>query len=327
MKLALGISHISEQRIQWAKQLGVDHIKIDASDMLGPDACGPVSKQELQRVQEMAANHEVAIATVLLPIGLGTQYGNAVLGRPERDNEIEDVCETIRVIGDAGIPVVEYTWTVVTAWGRFSTKGGRGRATLVRFDYDRVRDAVAPPGEALSGEQMWDNLTYFLERVIPAAEAAGVRLACHPHDPPVPVLRGETRILSTLEGLNRLIELFPSDANGINFCQGTVTEMGVDVIEAIRRFGKLGKIHHVHFRNVRGTALIRYDEVFMDDGDVDMLEAMRAYHEVGYEYAIMPDHVPLLIGEDDDEVAWRPQCRAYAIGYMQALMKAVGADS
>ena len=77
-------------------------------------------------------------------------------------------------------------------------------------------------------------------------------------------------------GMKRLIEMVPSEANGLNFCQDTVAEMGVDVIEAIRYFGSRGKIHHVHFRNIRG-AIPRFDESFIDDGDVDMLEAMRAY--------------------------------------------------
>jgi len=119
-----------------------------------------------------------------------------------------------------------------------------------------------------------------------------------------------------MEGLKRLIEIVPSEANGINFCQGTVAEMGVDVIEAIRYFGSRGKIHHVHFRNVKGS-VPRFTESFIDDGDVDMLEAMRAYKEVGYTGTIMPDHAPGVLG--DHRIG-----HAFALGYIKALMKAVG---
>ena len=321
MKLAVGLPDFSGERLQWAKQLGVDYVKIDADCMMGPSACGRVTRQEMQRAQDLLGSHGLEIAVVLLPQRPYTQYWNARLGRPERDREIEDVCETIRVISEAGIPVVEYTWTIVGVWGHISGgRKGRGGAILKSFDYERVKDVPPEPGEAVSEEEMWDRLAYFLERVIPAAEEAGVRLACHPHDPPVAVLRGETRILGSVAGLKRLVEMIPNEANGLNFCQGTIAEMGVDVIETIRCFGERDKINHVHFRNVRGS-VPKFDETFIDNGDVDMLAAMRAYREVGYRYALIPDHVPQIIGDSSRG----RQCRAYAIGYMKGLMKAVSA--
>ncbi|MGD8238606.1 MAG: mannonate dehydratase [Armatimonadota bacterium] len=322
MRLALGMSEFSDENFRFAKQLGVDHVKIDASRLMGPSRRGPLGAEKLRALQDRIGSHGLRIAVVLLPQGRETQYWNARLGHSGRDQEIEDVCESIRMIGEAGIPVVEYTWSIVDVWGHMPGPNtwGRGGARVKRFDYDRVRDAQAPPGEEASAEEMWDRLFYFQERVIPAAEAAGVRLACHPHDPPTPTLRGEARILNSPEGLERLVTTIPSEVNGLNFCQGTVTEMGVDVIETIRHFGRMDKINHVHFRNVRGSAP-KFDEVFVDDGDVDMLEAMRAYHEVGYQYALMPDHVPGIAGD----TPWGHRARAHAIGYMRGLMQAVGA--
>jgi mannonate dehydratase len=178
------------------------------------------------------------------------------------------------------------------------------------------------PEEAMDADTMWERLLWFLERIVPTAEEVGVRLALHPHDPPTPWLRGEARIIGTIEGLQRLIEEVPSPVNGLNFCQGTIAEMGADVVAAIHWFGERDRINHVHFRNVKGS-VPRFDESFIDDGDTDMYAAMRAYHEVGYRYAMMPDHTPAIAGD----TPWGHRGRAYALGYMRALMEAVAAGS
>jgi mannonate dehydratase len=191
-----------------------------------------------------------------------------------------------------------------------------------RYDYERVKDMPPEAGWGVGADEMWERLEYFLVRIVPAAEQAGVRLAFHIQDPPqTPVLKGEARIISDFAGMERLVELVPSPANGLNLCQGSLAEQaGADVLGIIRYFGERDKINHVHFRNVRG-ACPRFDETFIDDGDVDMLEAMRVYHEVGYRFAIMPDHWPSLTGDTPLGLA----SRAYAHGYMKALMQAVGA--
>ncbi len=207
-------------------------------------------------------------------------------------------------------------FNLAAVFGSEYLPSGRGGAVVRHFDYGKAKRAPSDPVFPASAEEVWERIAYFLQRVVPVAERAGVRLACHPDDPPVPTLKGETRVLGTLEGLKRLIDIVPSEANGLNFCQGTVAEMGVDVIEAIRYFGSRSKIHHVHFRNVKGS-VPRFEEAFIDDGDVDMLEALRAYKEVGYRGTIMPDHWPQVVG-DSPLIA-----RAHALGYMKALMQAL----
>ena len=188
---------------------------------------------------------------------------------------------------------------------------------MEKFDMITLRqEAISAILEATEDE-IWKRIKYFLERVSPIAEESGVKLACHPDDPPVPKLKGETRVLGSLEGLKKLLNIVPSPANGLNFCQGTIAEMGVDVIEAIRYFGSRKKINHVHFRNVCGS-LPSFEESFIDDGDVDMLDAMRAYKEVGYIGTIMPDHTPRVEGD----TSWGHRGRAFALGYIKALMKA-----
>ncbi len=323
MHLCLGLTEFSHETLAFTKQLGVDHVKICGGHLMGITQQGVLPAGGLEALQERLDDHGLSLAVVLLPQGRGTQYWNARLGRPERDGEIADVCETIPIIAQAGVPVVEWTWSIPHVWGSIPGENdwGRGGACVRRFDYDLVKDVPAYPGEAVEADEMWDRLTYFLERIVPVAEEAGVRLALHPHDPPTPYLRGEARILGSFEGMKRLVETVPSEVNGLNFCQGTVTEMGIDVIAAIRYYGERDKINHVHFRNVKGS-VPRFDESFVDDGDVDMLEAIKAYHEVGYRYAIMPDHTPGIAGD----TPYGHRGRAYAIGYMRGLMQAVGAE-
>ncbi|MBI3922510.1 MAG: mannonate dehydratase [Armatimonadetes bacterium] len=325
MKLTMGVNDLTEETLRYYRQLGVTHLKVNAGDYMDENRRGPVQSDKLNAAIEQAKRFDLKIEVALLPQEKGSQHWNIRLGGPGRDQEIEDVCQSLDLLGKAGVPVVEYVFNLQAVYG-VTWQGnhwGRGGAEVIHFDYDRVRDEGAPtPEEEASAEQMWDRIEYFLKRVVPAAEAAEVRLACHPNDPPVPCLRGEDRVLGSLEGMKRLVELVPSEANGLNFCQGTVAEMGVDVLEAIRYFGSRDKINHVHFRNVRGAVPI-YDEVFIDEGKVDMIAAMRAYKEVGYKRTIMPDHTPQVLGDTPDG----KRGFAYALGYMRAAMQALGVEA
>ena len=174
------------------------------------------------------------------------------------------------------------------------------------------------PDKHIRAEQLWENLAYFLRRVIPVAEEVGIRMAMHPDDPPLPEpLGGADRIVSTLEDYQRIFDLVPSPANGMLFCQGCVTEMGVNVLEAIRRIGSQDKIVYVHFRNIRGAPR-RFQEVFIDEGQVDMLRAMQTYKEAGFHGSFMMDHTP---GMPHPSGHWTGH--AYANGYIRALIQTV----
>lgn len=327
MKLALGLrpslspTEFDPDDLAFAAQLGVKHAQIRTEALISRENANVLHAGDLERIVEQLDAHGIAPAVVLLPQGRDTQYWNARLGRTEREQEVEEVHETLRVIGSFDVPVVEWTWSVPDVWG--STRAtGRGGCDVRRFDYEAVKD-VGPveAEEAMDADTMWERLLWFLRAVVPVAEEVGVRLALHPHDPPTPQLRGEARIIGSIEGLQRLVEEVPSPVNGLNFCQGTVAEMGTDVIEAIRWFGERDRINHVHFRNVKGYVPL-FDECFIDDGDTDMLEAMRAYRDVGYRYAMMPDHTPKIAGD----TRWGHRGRGYAIGYMRALVDAVGRE-
>ena len=228
---------------------------------------------------------------------------------------------SIQAAGEAGLPVVEYNFTPLRGSEGYGRVAGRGNGG--RRDYDHARTKDLPPlpnvGEH-SKEQMWERLERFLRAVIPVAEQSGVRLAMHPNDPPIPVFRGAAQPVRSLEDQRRLIELIDSPANGITLDTGVTTEMGEDAAEAIRYFGSRDRINHVHFRNVKvETPYYKYVEQMHDNGDCDMLGCMRAFHEVGYRYLIIPDHTPEFDGDTlGNQIGW-----AFAIGYLQSLRHAV----
>jgi mannonate dehydratase len=171
-----------------------------------------------------------------------------------------------------------------------------------------------------SEEEMWANLEYWIKIITPIAEEEGIRLGIHPCDPPVPVLGGIPQLLRNFAAYKRLVEIYPSDSNAIEFCQGTMAEMqdDVDIYDKIRYFGSRHKILYVHFRNVDGT-VPRFREEFINTGYVDMFKAMEIYYDVGFDSFFIDDHVPQTI----QDTVWGHRGRAFANGYIQALIEAV----
>ena len=331
MKVALGIySTVSEEHLTFAKQLGVNHIVMHQPS-LGGD--GYLEFLDLLRLRKRIESAGLTLAAIEnIP---RTYYRKIQLGLPGRDKQIENWCKTLRNMGKAGIPVLGYDWNLVGVW-RTTSSSGRGGVCVTSFDYKLVKDTPRPafdssgyeiPPEAglISEQEMWDNYTYFLRKVIPVAEETKVKMALHPDDPPVPTLGGTTRIFRSIDALKRVIEIVPSNYNGIEFCQGTIAEMGNDVLEAIRYFGEKGKIFYVHFRNIKGV-VPKFDETFIDEGKVDMFKAMRIYKETGFKGVMRPDHFPVITNDipwaDNPEEPGHVSL-AFAIGYMKALIRAV----
>jgi mannonate dehydratase len=174
----------------------------------------------------------------------------------------------------------------------------------------------------VSEEQLWKNLEYFLQRIVPVAEQANVKLAMHPDDPPLSPIRGLGRIMRSVENFQRLIDLIPSPVNGLTLCQGNFTLMTDDLPQAIRHFGRQNKIFFAHFRDVRGTPE-KFVETFHDEGKTDMLACMQAYRDVGYEGVLRPDHVPTMEGDSNDTPAYSSIGRLFAIGYIKGLREGV----
>jgi mannonate dehydratase len=210
----------------------------------------------------------------------------------------------------------------VVPWSRTSSAiRGRGGATVTGFDLAAWDDAPDAPGAPVSEEQLWDTLAWFLERAVPVAEEAGVKLALHPDDPPLSPLRGIGRIIRSLDAFDRVFELQPSEANGMTLCQGNVTLMTDDLPAAIRRFGSQGRVHFVHFRDVHGTP-DRFVETFVDEGPTDMVECIRAYVESGVDAPLRTDHAPALAGDAWTVPGYPTLGRLHAIGYVQGLLAA-----
>lgn len=305
-------TRLDDETLAFFKALGVDYVAVNPA----PDMRDGEDRREYWAwARTLVESHGMRLQNVA-----ATGWDEISLGRPERDAQIEAWKMILRNLGEVGIPTLGYNFKPAGNFRTASVPPGRGGAQYSTFDYDvLMKDPPHFPEKVATEAQMWDNLRYFLERVIPVAEESGVTMALHPNDPPIPEpLGGTAPITATLEQFERAFALVPSERNAMLFCQGCVAEMGEDVPMAIRRIGGQGKIVYVHFRNIRGTPK-KFQEVFIDEGDVDMYEAMRAYKEVGFNGPFMMDHTPRF---PNPEATWWAG-RAFAVGYMRALIQAV----
>ncbi|MGO4344182.1 mannonate dehydratase [Paenibacillus sp. MCAF9] len=247
------------------------------------------------------------------------------LGTAGRDAEIEVFQQFITNMGAAGIPVLCYNFMAQFNWFRTSTTTRtRGGALVSSYDHSLMKDAPLTEAGLISEDQLWENLQYFMERIVPVAEKAKVKLALHPDDPPITPIRGISRILTSAAALQQAIDLVPSAYNGITLCQGTLATAGEHIPSVIRHFAKQDKVFFVHFRDVKGTPE-RFEETFHDDGQTNMLEAMHTYYEVGFNGPARPDHVPTMEGEDNANPGYELLGRLYGIGYIRGLMEAAAA--
>jgi mannonate dehydratase len=308
-----------ENALRRIKQLGVDYV-------LGGGPRIPWQEADLQtRIERLKAE---GLTLCNLMIG---GFRNTIYGRPGRDEEIEKVIQSIRAAGEVGLPVVEYNFYAHRAMEGYYEQPGRAGAGYTAFDYDRMKDLPPLPREgAHSLEEMWENITYFLEAVVPVAEESGVRLALHPNDPPAPLSRGSGQIMGTVAGWKRLIEIVPSPANGITFDCGVTKEMGEDPVEVCRYFASRKRINHMHFRNVRvEKPYEKYAEVFPDEGEVDMFGVMRELVRQKYTGTIYPEH-PRALDYDRQQAGFRGGYPggggyagiAYNVAYTRAMLQA-----
>lgn len=249
-------------------------------------------------------------------------------GGAGREEELEFVADMIKNMGRLGIPTWCYNWAAGVGWVRTTVATrGRGGALVSGYDHASIdHDDLTAYGR-IDASSLWANLEWFLERILPIAEDAGVRLALHPDDPPVlPEIRGIARIITTPAAYERLFDRFDSNANAMTLCQGNFTLMVDDLPAEIRRFGREGRIAFAHFRDVRGTAN-SFVETFHDEGQTDMYACMRAYEEVGFDGLMRSDHVPLLEADTQSVPGYSDQGRLYAVGYMTGLREAARAHA
>jgi len=327
MKLGCQSAPTNDTHLKYLARYGV-------KDICGyPEVAGGrlyANNDELKTMLDLAAKNGITVESIALPFLTSShidkeKHGAIMLAQsPERDRDIEAVQNAIRSCAAVGIPAIKYNMSILGVL-RTGRAPGRGDAT-----YSQWKLATAKPEPPLTragrvnADQFWERITYFLDRVIPVANEYKIRMACHPHDPGVPPegYQGVDRVLGTVDGLKRFITIRESPYHGLNFCQGTVSEMlrdpGKEIFDVIRYFGKRQKIFNVHFRNIRGHR-DDFVEVYPDEGDIDFVKAIQVYKEVGYPYLLMPDHVPQAPNDPGGL-----QSFAYCYGYIKALLQSLG---
>lgn len=316
MQLAEAFSPQTDRLWHLAKQLGVNHAVAWLPWEEKQEK--PWDLMPLIRMKQRFADFglELAVIESMPP------SNEIKLGTAGRDQEIQQFQDFIRNMGAAGIPVLCYNFMAQFNWFRTSTTTRtRGGALVSSYDHSLMQDAPLTDAGIVTEEQLWSNLQYFLERIVPVAEEAKVKLALHPDDPPIASIRGVSRILRNAAALQRAIDLVPSPYNGITLCQGTLATAGDDIPAVIRQFAKQDKLFFVHFRDVVGTPE-KFQETFHDNGKTNMLEAMQTYSEVGFSGPARPDHVPTMEGEDNTNPGYEMLGRLFGIGYIRGLMEA-----
>jgi mannonate dehydratase len=284
---------------------------------------------ELKRMIGMASKYGISVDCTAPPFlessFIDSEKHPAIMlaESPERDRDIEQLQIFIRNCALAGIPSVKYNMSILGVL-RTRRVPGRGDALYPQWKLSEARPArPLTRAGVVNADQFWDRITYFLDRVIPVANEYKIRMACHPQDPGVPPegYQGVNRVLGTVDGLKKFVTIQESPYHGLNFCQGTISEdledPSVEIFDVIRYFGTRKKIFNVHLRNIRGN---RNDfiEVFPDEGDIDFVKAIKVYKEVGYEYMLMPDHVPLALNDPG-----ALQSFAYCYGYIRGLIQSL----
>ncbi len=293
-----------------------------------PDRLWSVDELVALRKEINAAGLELAAIENFDP----AHWHDVLLDGPRKREHLENVKAIIRNLGEAGIPVMGYNFSIAGVCGRVTGPFARGGAKSVGMDgpldtpmprgmaWNMIVDPSAPPGQipAATTEQLWQRLAEFLDAVLPVAEKAGVTLAAHPDDPPMPTMRGQPRLVYQPQLFQKLLALNPSPANALEFCIGTFAEMTEgDVYEATDNYSRQGKLAYVHFRNITGK-VPHYRETFVDDGDVDMLRVLRILHRNEFDGVIIPDHTPQMTCA----APWHAGM-AYALGYMKAALRVV----
>jgi mannonate dehydratase len=318
---------LSEDKLDFLKAVGINHLCGDGPTGYGFDRLGYWDVADLEAVRKRCEAQGISLDMLTLPLNSVSvdrvALPDIVRAGPERDAEIERLISCIRAAARAGIPAVKFNFTV---GGVLRTEPVVGRAGAVHtaFDYSKYTFRPTSAGE-VSADESWARLGYLLDKITPVIEDTGLRISLHPHDPAVPLGVGmDDRVLRDIASLERYLEMTRSPLFGVTFCQGCIAESGAtteDVVAAAGRFGH--RIFMVHFRAIVGGYL-SFREAFPDEGDIDMVAAMKAYHATAPDHMLMvPDHYPRIPGD----TPWGHQSRAYAIGYIKALIRAAGGET
>jgi mannonate dehydratase len=325
LPLRIGVGQFkqpTEERLRFIKQLGADDILLNMyqTPLLERDDLPLTGEKEWSLKQLVKLRNKVETAGLRLnaieniPISF---YDQIMLGGDKKEEQFDHVKNTIKNIGRAGIPVLGYHWSPSGVWRTSTSQQIRGGAKVTAFDRSDINEQPLTHGREYTEEEMWNNYLEFLEKVLPVAEKAGVKLALHPNDPPIEKIGGVPFLFRNFQNFKKAMDAHVSDHHGLEFCIGTWSEMGEDLFEVIEYFGG-DKIFYVHFRDVEGT-VPSFNETFIDEGNYNEYEILRLLDKVGFSGMIIPDHVPNIQADTE----WGHRGRAYTVGYLRGMLKTI----
>ena len=357
MKLGCGLyrHQLDEEHYAFARQCGATHLVVHLCDYFNKaggghsennqpvgDSTGgwgragsvddPIWSQEgLEGLKAEIESHDLTLYAIEnFDPGM---WHDILLDGPRRDQQMALLQDLIRRVGAAGIPVFGYNFSIAGVSSREIgpvARGGADSVFMEQVDQTPIPEGMVwnmryddSPAEGdlpfFSHDVLWQRLAWFLKNLVPVAEEAGVRLAAHPDDPPVPVVRNSPRLVYQPHLYQDLLNIAPSRSNALEFCLGTVAEMTEgDVYQAVDEYSRNGDIAYLHFRNVKGK-VPNYRETFIDDGDVDMFQVLKILQANEFEGVLIPDHCPQM----SCDAPWHAGM-AYAMGYMKAAMQKIG---
>ena len=353
MKLGLGLyrHQLNDQHFRFARQCGcthlvvhlVDYFRSSRSNLPGDQPVGDDAGWGLAGDPDRLWTYDelAALKAQIQSAGLELEaienfdpahWHDVLLDGPKKHEQLENLAAIVRNAGQAGIPILAYNFSIAGVAGRIKGPFARGGAEAVGMDgpydapmplgmaWNMVYDRTAPSGAVPSAtsEQLWQRVKDFLDFITPVAEEAGVTLAAHPDDPPLPTVRGQPRLVYQPRLYQKLLDICPSPRNALEFCVGTLAEMTEgDIYEAVDAYSRQGKIGYVHLRNVRGKAP-HYRETFIDEGDVDVPRVLRILQRNNFQGVIIPDHAPQM----SCAAPWHAGM-AFALGYLRAALQAL----
>jgi mannonate dehydratase len=353
MKLGLGLYRhlLNPENFRFARQAGATHIVAHLVDYFRGGSHNPSDNQPTgteqgwgragDRDRLWSLDELVSLRKSVEAEGLKLEaienfdpahWHDVLLDGPKRAVHIENVKTIVRRLGEAGIPVMGYNFSLAGVCGRVTGPFARGGAMSVGMDgsldtpmpngmvWNMVYDLNAPRGTvpSITTDELWRRLERFLEEIVPVAEASGVRLAAHPDDPPMPTMRGQPRLVYQPSLYQRLLDLNSSPANALEFCLGSLAEMTEgDIYQTVEEYSRQGKLAYVHFRNVRGK-VPHYQETFVDDGEIDMPRVLRILKRNHFDGVLIPDHTPQM----SCAAPWHAGM-AFAMGYLKAALQLI----
>lgn len=354
MKLGLGLYRhmLTPDNFRFARQAGATHIVAHLVDYFrGGSHAHPQDQptgtdlgwglagdpHQLWSLDELMALRRAVEAEGLVLEAIENfdpaHWHDVLLDGPKRDQQLANLTTIIERVGQAGIPIIGYNFSIAGVAGRTTGPYARGQASAVGMEgpYDLPMpkgmawnmivdpEALDTPAPIASSEELWMRAAMFLRTVLPVAEKAGVRLAAHPDDPPMPTIRQQPRLVYQPHLYDRLIEMAPSPSNQLELCVGTLAEMTEgDVYDAVERYASRQRIAYVHLRNVRGK-VPHYRETFIDEGDVNVLRVLEILQRHDFNGVIIPDHAPQM----SCDAPWHAGM-AYALGYLRAGLQSFG---